>query len=123
MLVAKIAFSPRIVVEAGEEVLLELELLGHRLDHEVAVGKCLIVGRAGYPPESGIRVGLLELPPLDGPGDAALDPLVPIGHGLVRSLEKNDIEPRLSHDLADPRPHSPAPNNPNLADSHDETPW
>ena len=94
------------------------EVLGDRLDHEVAVGQLAVVGRGIDPGAHRIGVGLLLLALLDRPRQLLLD--APVGplDPLVVALAEHDVVVRLGRDLGDPVAHQAAAQHPNLRHLH-----
>ena len=110
-------------VEGLEDFLLQLEVLGHSLEDELAIAEVGEFGGGRDASEELIGLGLLHLAALDRPADAVLDALQPGGDGLVRYLVEDDVEPGLRTDLADAGTHGPAPHDSNLGDlySHESS--
>ena len=67
--VARTHSSPHNLFELCEDLLLDLELLEHRFEHEVAVGEAFVVGAAGD--ERREETGLALV--VAAPGDLAVD--------------------------------------------------
>ncbi len=78
------------LVELGEHRLLDLDPLGHGLDHEVDVTERLVSERAGDQPELALLFGGLEL--------AGVDAGLPQRRGLFESLVERPLIDVLQHD-------------------------
>src|SRR5690606_15032088 len=104
------------LVEGPEHLVLEVEVLGDGLDDDVSVVEVLEGGGHAQAPEGLVLRALLELPPLDGTVEAALDQAM----APVAELAAHFTDPRLvtgaGRHLCDPAPHATAPQRPDLAD-------
>ena len=105
------------LVEAGEERLLDAQLLDHGLDDEVDVGQVVEVGRPGDPAQRRVAVGLGEL--------AAHDALVERGLAAPRRpartsprprVTRDDLVPGLGEDLDDAGGHRAGADHADLGD-------
>ena len=92
-------------VELGEDVALEIEVLGHCLDHEVALGEVREVGGEAH---SVMQLGLLLLGQLAAGertvGRVPQDPLAPL-ESLHRGLDRDDVKAVTGEHLHDARTH------------------
>src|SRR6266536_442007 len=102
--------------ELGEDILLDVDVLGGGLDHQVHVGNRADVGPAGDPPEDPVAVLLGELPLLDGPPGRLLDRASGPLDLAVLDLDEHDVLPGPGDDLDDPRAHDPRADDPDPLD-------
>ena len=105
-------------VELAPHVELQLEVLGDRLHHEVAVGEVAVIERARDALASGVRVGLLQPALLDAAGQLLLDPPDALVEPLLVDLAQHDVPAGLSRDLRDPVAHEPSAEDAHLRDLH-----
>ena len=73
--VARTASGRQIRSSSAKSSPLRLELLDDRLDHDVAVGEVVELGRQREPAHRVVARGLLELPLVDLAGEEVADPL------------------------------------------------
>ncbi len=118
VLVAKVG----VVLDDPVDLLPHLELrgqvLGDRLDHQVAVGEVGVVERGLDAAADGVGVGLLHLPLLDRAGELLVDLADPAVELLLARLADHDVPARLGADLGDAVAHQAAAEHSNLADLH-----
>ena len=109
-------------VELAPHRELPIEILGDRLDHQVAVGQVGVVERPLDTAANPIGVGLLHLPLLDRARQLLLD----LAHAgvelLLRYLADDDVPAGLCADLGDPVPHQAAADYSYLLDLHPRAP-
>ena len=112
----------RAVLDDAVELLPHLELhpevLGDRLDHEIAVGEVAVVERAVDAAADGLGVGLLHSPLLDGPRELFFDPSDPLVETLLVDLAEHDVVAGLSGDLGDAMAHQARAEHAHLRDLH-----
>ena len=108
--------GPADPVELGEELPLRLELLDDRLDHEVAVGEVVELGRQRQPPDRRVARALLQLPLLDLAREEVRDPAARLLGQLERDLAADGVHARLDAELRDPGAHRAQPDDPDLSD-------
>ena len=105
-------------VQLAPHLQLAVEVLGDRLDHQVAVREVAVVERGRDPPADRVGVGLLHLALVDRPGELLLD----LGHALVElllvQLAHDDVPAGLGADLGDPVAHQAAAENADRLDLH-----
>ncbi len=105
-------------VDLGPHLELPIEVLGDRLDHQIAVGKIGVVRRSLDSPEDRVGVGLVDLALLDRPAELLLDPADPGGELLVGDLAHDHVPAGLGADLCDPVTHQARSEYSYLADRH-----
>ena len=112
VLVARIARGGQDLVEPGQGVLLEVEVLGHRLDDEVALGQVVQRGAQRDPRVDlgGLLVG--ELAALDRPSDRRVEVAAAPGDGVVADLDADHRDPAAREDLDDAGPHGAQSDDP-----------
>ena len=123
---ARIAWPGRDLVELGEDRLLDLHPLGHRLDREVHVPEALVVGRAGDAPEDllALAVGVLlaDLLLLDQVAELRLGHLPgllePDVHELLLDVLEDDRDPRGGDHLSNLTAHGPGAHHSGFEDEH-----
>ena len=98
---------------------LQVQVLGDRLDHEVAVGEVRVVERGLDAASHRVGVALLRLALLDRAGELLLDLADAAVELLLAHLAHHDVPARLGADLGDPVAHQAAAEDTNLADLHD----
>ena len=101
--------GPADPLELGEELPLRLELLDDRLDHEVAVGEVLELGRQREPADRLVARRLLQLPLLDLARQEVADPVAGLLAQLGRDLAADRVDPGLDAELRDPGAHGTEP--------------
>src|SRR4029077_21263128 len=105
-------------IELTPHLELAIEILGDRLDHEIAVGEIRVLERRGDPCQDSVSLRLLHPALLDRPGELLLD----LAHALIQlpliDFADHDVPTLLSADLRDPMPHEPAAQDPDLANRH-----
>ena len=109
---------PSQAVQLAEHLALEVELLQHGLDHEVAVGEIRELGRQAQPGQRRVPLSLRQAAFLDTTGEIALDrrasPLTELGAHLV----SDRLETSLNADLRDSGAHRAEADHAHLADLH-----
>jgi len=111
-------------VDPREDLLLQLEVLRHGLDHELAVGERRqpIEPRAEpqpQPPEEHGPVLGGQLPAAHGAGGGVLEDAPPPGHCGVVELDGHDLDPVAGEHSTMPTPIVPSPMTPTLVNSRD----
>ena len=109
------------LVDLAPHLELPIEVLGDRLDHQVAVGEVGVVERAADPAADRVGVRLLELALLDRAAELLLDLAEALVEGALVGLDHDDVPAGLGADLGDPVPHQPAAEYSYLRDLHAET--
>ena len=105
VLVARIASSDDDRVEAGEDLLLEVEVLGHGLDDELALLEVGHVARELHPRvERGLVLGA-QLAAGDGPVGRVLQDAPALLDRLVGHLDRDDVDAVAGKDLHDAGTH------------------
>ena len=108
--------GPADPVELGEELALRLELLDDRLDHEVAVGERLELGRRRQPRNGRVAIGLLELALLDLAREEVPDPAGRRLAELGRHLAADRVVAGLDRELRDAAAHGAEADHADRAD-------
>src|SRR5882724_2921006 len=94
-------------VELGEDLLLDLQPLDHRLDHQLRLGQGLNLPRRLHSGEGGIAGRGVELALLDQPPEALAD----LGHaarqGVRDHVDQHHVIASLRRHLGDAVPHRP----------------
>jgi NADPH-dependent F420 reductase len=103
-------------VEPSPGVELDLERLGHGLDHEVAVREVLVRGGAADALAGGAGLVVGEPAALHGAVELRLDGLEPAPQGALVDLAEHDLEAGLGADLRDAAAHLPRPEHPDALD-------
>ncbi len=103
-------------VELAPHLELEAEVLGDRLDHEVAVRVVGVVERRRDAAADGVGVGLLELALLDRARELLLDLAHALGEPVVVDLAQDDVVARLRGHLCDSVPHQAGAEDADLLD-------
>ena len=99
-------------LELLEDLLLDLERLHDRLDHEVGVVRSLSVGAERDPAQQVGLLGLGDLLALDRAAGRVLEVLAPAGHRLVVLLDTDDGEPVAGEHLGDAGTHGAEADDP-----------
>ncbi len=113
---------PRDPVELGKGLPLRPELLDDRLDHEIAVGEILELGREGQSRERGVPLLGGHLPLLDRAAEVVLDRPAGALAQLVAHLAADRLVPGLGRNLRDSGAHRAEPDDSNLANLHGGNP-
>ena len=108
---ATLSTSPHISSFCGE-------VLGDRLDHQVAVGQVRVVERALDPAAHGVGVALLHLALLDGAAQLLLDLAEALVERVLVDLAHHDVVSGLRRDLSYAVAHQPAADHSDLLDLH-----
>ena len=95
-----------------------VEVLGDRLDDEVAVGEVGVVERPLDAPADLVRGGLLELALLDRAAELLLDLPEPLVERALVDLADDHVIARLRRGLCDSVAHEAAADDPHLLDVH-----
>jgi hypothetical protein len=92
-------------VEVGEDLELEVAVLGRGLDHERRVGRRAEVGARREAAERGVAGGAVEGALLHLPLQVLLDGLAAAGERGVADVEHGHVEAALGEDVGDAVPH------------------
>ena len=92
-------------VDLAPHLELQAEILGDRLDHEVAAGEVGVVERRRDPAACRVGVALLELALLDRAGELLLDLADAASEAIVVDLAQHDVIAGLRDDLCDSMSH------------------
>ena len=114
MFVASTASGRADPVELGEELPLRLELFDDRLDHEVAVGEVVQLGRQREPTDGLVARRLLQLALLDLAGEEVRDPVAGLLSELQADLTADGVDSCLDAELRDPGAHGTEPDHADL---------
>jgi hypothetical protein len=106
------------LVDLAPHLELAGEVLGDRLDHEVAVGQVAVVERAGDPAADGVGVALLELALLDRAPELLLDLAEALVELVLGELTHHHVVAGLRRHLRDPVAHQPTAEHPDPLDLH-----
>jgi hypothetical protein len=92
-------------IERGEDLLLEGQVLGNRLDDELAPGELGKICRIADPPVQ--RLGVLggEFAAADGPGGRLGEDALAMLECVAVDLDRDDRQAVTGEDLGDPRAH------------------
>ena len=110
--------EPGDAIELCEDLTLQIQLLEHGFDHEIAIRQ---VGQLRCQPETAERLVSLvlrETPLLDAARQVSLDRGTSALRELVAHLPPDRLEPGLDAHLCDACAHRPEPDNPDLPDLH-----
>ena len=102
-------------VELGEQLLLRLELLDDRLDHEIAVGEIRHVRGERQPRDRRVAVALLESALLHLAREEVADPFAGALAELGGHLPADGLHSGLDAELRDPCAHRSEPDDADLA--------
>ena len=121
VLVASTVCAPRQPVELGEDLVLDVDPLEHRLDHQVGLGRRAEVGGGRDPAERGVAVVGGHRLLLDHPGERPLD-AGRAARRAPRSVTSRSVtsQPATAATWAIPEPIRPAPDHQHPA--HDLAP-
>ena len=108
----------RDAIELREQLALELELLEHRFDDEIAVREVGEIGGQRQASRCSVAVRLGEPALLDAPGQVPLDGAAAALRQLVAHFPADRVEPRLDADLRYPRPHRAEADDADFSDRH-----
>ena len=106
------------LVKRAPHVDLQLEVLGDRLDREVAVGEVDVVERSGDAPAHGVGLGLLDAALLDRAGELLLDAPDALVEAILVDLAQDYLIAGLGGDLRDAVPHQTRSEHAHLRDLH-----
>ena len=105
-------------VEGTEDLLLDRELLGDRLDDDVGGGQISQVGDALEPPEHLVGVVLTQLALGHPAVQKLLDPAEALVQKILVHFPDHNVHTRLGRDLGDSRSHQATPHHADCPDFH-----
>ena len=105
------------LVERNEHLALGIDVLGHRLDHQLARGQRREVGGPLQVPGGSVHRRLVELATLNRLGDRCSDTPQAGGQEFVVDLTDDRAVARLGDDLSDAAAHEPAADDANTIDA------
>jgi hypothetical protein len=101
-----------VLVELGEQLALDREVLENGLDDQIAVGQVGVGGRTLDAPENLLGLALAEDPPLHALVQHLADRRQTSLDVLVLEVHQHHLEPGLGGLLRDPAPHRPGTHDP-----------
>ena len=118
VLVARIASGPHVSSEMGEELSLEVEVLGRGLDHQVAAGQPF-ESRVGLERARGLgRVPGAPQALARALGERGLQAVGARRERLRVGIVEDDLEAPKTAELSDPGAHRPGAHDPQALDRH-----